>query len=233
VPHNVPYVLLGVGMLWFGWFGFNAGSAIGVGKDLSVVPSATVAFVATTVAASAGGLAWVLVEWLTKGKPTAIGIGSGFVAGLVGITPAAGFVTPVSAIAIGGLTSALCFAAVNFKAKIRFDDALDTYPVHGVGGTFGAILTGIFATTAVNPVGANGLLMGNPILLWKQTEAVLIAYIISAVGTFIILKVISLFMSLRVAPDTEDEGLDVHEHGEEGYGETLIGELTFATSRKE
>jgi ammonium transporter, Amt family len=228
IPHNVPYVLLGVGMLWFGWFGFNGGSAIGIGKDISIVSSATVAFVATTVAASAGGLAWMAVEWLTKGKPTAIGIGSGFVAGLVGITPAAGYVNPVSAIVIGALTALVCFAAVNIKAKVQFDDALDTFPVHGVGGTVGALLTGIFATKTVNGAGADGLLFGNPGQLVTQVIAVLIAYALAGIGTFVILKLLSLFMDLRVKTEIEDEGLDVHEHGEEGYGETLVGELTFA-----
>jgi Amt family ammonium transporter len=159
IPNNVPFVLLGVGMLWFGWFGFNGGSAIGIGKDISAVPSATVAFVATSVSASAAGLTWLVVEWLTKNKkPTAVGIGTGFVAGLVGITPAAGFVTPISAILIGIITSLCCFVAVNFKAKMQFDDSLDSYPVHGVGGTVGAILTGIFATKAVHGAGTDGLL---------------------------------------------------------------------------
>lgn len=229
VPHNVPYVLLGVGMLWFGWFGFNGGSAIGIGKDISAVPSATVAFVATSVATSAAGLAWMLVEWFTKGKPTAVGIGSGFVAGLVGITPAAGFVTPIAAIVIGAVTSLCCFTAVNLKAKLQFDDSLDTFPVHGVGGTAGAILTGIFATKAVNGAGADGLLFGNPGQLLTQIVAVLIAYVIAAVGTFVILKLVGLFTDLRVKPQFEDEGLDIHEHGEEAYGESLAGEITFAT----
>lgn len=229
IPHNVPYVLLGVGILWFGWFGFNGGSAIGIGRDIGTVPSATVAFVATSVAASAAGLTWVVIEWLTKGKPTAVGIGSGFVAGLVGITPAAGFVTPIAAIAIGAITSACCYGAVNFKAKMQFDDSLDTFPVHGVGGTVGAILTGVFATKSVNGAGADGLLYGNGGQVVTQIVAVLVAYIIAGVGTFVILKLLSLGMSLRVDPSIEDEGLDVHEHGEEGYGDNLAGELTFST----
>ncbi|NJP11486.1 MAG: ammonium transporter [Leptolyngbyaceae cyanobacterium RU_5_1] len=233
VPHNVPFVLLGVGILWFGWFGFNGGSAIGIGADVTKYASATVAVIATTVAASAAGLAWLLAEWFTKGKPTAVGIGTGFVAGLVGITPAAGFVTPLSAIVIGAIVSLCCFVAVNIKAKLQFDDSLDTFPVHGVGGTIGAILTGIFATKAVNGIGADGLLFGNPGQLWTQILGVLIAWVIAAVGTLIILKVLSLFMELRVRPEVEDEGLDVHEHGEEGYGENLAGELSFATKTSE
>jgi Amt family ammonium transporter len=234
IPHNVPYVLLGVGILWFGWFGFNGGSAIGIGKDVSAVPSATVAFVATTVAASAAGLAWLLAEWITKGKPTAVGIGTGFVAGLVGITPAAGFVTPVSAIFIGAITSLVCFAAVNYKAKIQFDDSLDTFPVHGVGGTVGAILTGVFTTKAVNGLGVDGLLVaGNFGQVWIQILAVLIAYAIAAIGTFVILKILAQFMDLRVKPEVEDEGLDIHEHGEEAYGESVAGELIFASKSSE
>lgn len=222
IPHNVPFVLLGVGMLWLGWFGFNGGSALSAGS------LATVAFVATTISASAAGLAWLVAEWLLKGKPTAVGIGSGFVAGLVGITPAAGFVTPLSAIVIGALTALACFFAVNLKAKLQFDDSLDTFPVHGVGGTVGAILTGLFATKAVNAAGNNGLFYGNPGQLVTQIIAVLIAAVIAAIGTFIILKVLGLFMELRVKPEVEDEGLDIYEHGEGAYGEEFAGEVAFA-----
>lgn len=228
VPHNVPFVLLGVGMLWFGWFGFNAGSALGAG------PLATVAFVATTVATSAAGLAWAGAEWILKGKPTAVGIGSGFVAGLVGITPAAGFVTPIAAIFVGAITSLVCFFAVNLKAKLQFDDSLDTFPVHGTGGTVGALLTGIFATKAVNSAGGNGVLGGlfggenAPGQFLTQLIAVLIAWVMAAVGTWVILKLLSLVMELRVSPEVETDGLDVHLHGEEAYGEDIAGELTFA-----
>jgi Amt family ammonium transporter len=223
LPHNVPFVLLGVGILWFGWFGFNAGSAIGAGA------LAAVAFVATMVAAAAGGLAWVLIEWFTKGKPTAVGLGSGFVAGLVGITPAAGFVTPISAIIIGAVTAIVCFYAVNLKAKLQFDDSLDTFPIHGVGGTLGAILTGVFATKAVNAaVTTQGLAYGEINLFLENIMGVILAYIVAGVGTFVILKVLSLFMDLRVSEITEEEGLDIHEHGEEAYGESLAGELSFA-----
>ncbi|MDX2232655.1 MAG: ammonium transporter [Leptolyngbyaceae cyanobacterium bins.349] len=222
LPHNVPFVLLGVGMLWFGWFGFNAGSAIAAGS------LATVAFVATMVSAAAGGLAWVLIEWLTKSKPTAVGLGSGFVAGLVGITPAAGYVTPMAAIAIGAITAITCFYAVNLKAKIQFDDSLDTFPIHGVGGTVGAILTGIFATKAVNPaVTTQGLAFGEFHLFLENILGVIVAYIVAAVGTFVILKLLSVFMDLRVTSEVEEEGLDVHQHGEEAYGENLAGEVSF------
>lgn len=223
LPHNVPFVLLGVGILWFGWFGFNAGSALGAGS------LAAVAFVATTISASAGGLAWVLIEWLTKAKPTAVGLGSGFVAGLVGITPAAGFVTPMAAIAIGAATSVVCFYAVNLKAKLQFDDSLDTFPIHGVGGTLGAILTGVFATKAVNPaVTHQGLIFGEFYLFFENIFSVIVAYIVAAIGTFLILKVLAFFMELRVKPEIEDEGLDLHQHGEEAYGEELAGELSFS-----
>ncbi len=229
IPHNVPFVLLGVGILWFGWFGFNGGSALGAG------PLATVALVATTVATCAAGFAWMIAEWLLRGKPTAVGLGSGFVAGLVGITPAAGFVTPTGAIFVGAITSLVCFFAVNLKAKLRFDDSLDTFPVHGTGGTVGALLTGVFATKAVNSAGNNGLLGGlfggeaNPGQLWTQFIAVVVAWVIAAVGTFVILKVLNLLMDLRVTPQIEDEGLDIHEHGEGAYGEEVVGEMTFAT----
>jgi Amt family ammonium transporter len=212
-PHNVPFVLLGIGLLWFGWFGFNGGSA------LSSSSLAATAFVNTTIAASAGGLTWMLIEWILRGKPTAIGIASGFLGGLVGITPAAGYVLPIGAIIIGSITALSCFFAVSLRAKLRFDDSLDTYPVHGVGGTIGALLTGLFATKAVNSAGNDGLFFGNPGLLWTQFVGVAATYIFAAVGTFVILKVLGLFMDLRVKPNTEAEGLDVPQHGEEAYGQ--------------
>jgi len=216
-PHNVPYVLLGIGMLWFGWFGFNGGSALGSGS------LATVAFVTTMISAAAGGLTWTIVEWVLRGKPTAVGIASGFLAGLVGITPAAGFVLPVGALLIGSITSVCCFFAVSFRAKLGFDDSLDTFPVHGVGGTVGAILTGVFATKAVNPFGNNGLFAGNPGLIGTQFVGVLVTYVFAAVGTFAILKILGQFMELRVPLSAEDQGLDIGQHGEEAYGEDFAG----------
>ncbi len=221
-PHNVPYVLLGIGLLWFGWFGFNGGSALGANG------LAGVAFVATAVAACAGGLMWMILEWVLRSKPTAVGIASGFLAGLVGITPAAGFVTPLSAILIGLITATCCFFAVSVRAKLQFDDSLDTFPVHGVGGTVGAILTGVFATKSVNAAGADGLLAGDASLIVKQIIATLITYVIAAAGTFIIIKVLSLVMELRVKPETEYQGLDINEHGEEGYGEEFAAGLSLA-----
>ena len=218
-PHNVPYVLLGIGLLWFGWFGFNAGSALAAG------PIAAVAFVATTVATSSGGLTWLLVEWVLRGKPTAVGIASGFLAGLVGITPAAGFVTPIGAILIGSITAVCCFTAVSLRAKFKFDDSLDTFSVHGVGGTVGAILTGVFATKAANLMkdakGADinlGLLDGNAGQILIQFYGVATTYIFSAIATFVILFVLKLFMDLRVPQSVEEQGIDLPIHGEEGYG---------------
>lgn len=228
-PHNVPFILLGAGLLWFGWFGFNAGSALASGS------LATVAFVSTNTAAAGAALAWVILEWGLRGKPTAVGIATGAVAGLVGVTPAAGFVTPLGALLIGAITAFVCFFAVSFKVKLGIDDALDTYPVHGVGGTVGAILAGVFATKLVNSAGANGLLFGetgqlfqgnDPMQLVKQIEAVVIAYVIAGVGTFLILKLLEATVGLRVKPEAEYQGMDITEHGEEGYGEEFAAGLS-------
>ena len=225
-PHNVPYVLLGIGLLWFGWFGFNGGSALGANG------LAAVAFVATAVASCAGGLMWMILEWVLRGKPTAVGIASGFLAGLVGITPAAGFVMPVYAILIGLITATCCFFAVSLRAKLKFDDSLDTFPIHGVGGTVGAILTGFFATKTVNAAGADGLVYGDASLLGKQLIAIVITYVFAAVGTFVILKLLSLVMDLRVKPESEYQGLDINEHGEEGYGEEFAAGLSLAEKER-
>ncbi|MDZ7991644.1 MAG: ammonium transporter [Nostoc sp. EspVER01] len=219
-PHNVPFILLGAGLLWFGWFGFNAGSALSIASGTSgnlVTNVATTAFVATNTAAAAGALMWLILEGVLRGKPTAVGAATGAVAGLVGITPAAGFVTPLSAILIGFITTFVCFYAVSFKHKLQIDDALDTYPVHGVGGTVGAILTAIFATTQVNGGGKNGVLRGNFGELGVELVAIAVAYVIAGVGTWIILKVIDATVGLRVKEEAELQGLDINEHGEEGY----------------
>jgi len=226
-PHNVPYVLLGIGLLWFGWLGFNGGSALASGA------LATVAFVATVVATAAGGLTWIIFEWVLRGKPTAVGIATGFLAGLVGVTPAAGYVTPIGGIFIGSITAVCCFFAVSLRAKLQFDDSLDTYPVHGVGGTIGAILTGVFATKVVNDGGNNGLLAGNPNQVVIQLVGVLATYVFAAVGTFIILKLLGLVMDLRVKPAQEEQGLDINEHGEEGYGEEFASGLGLAGASAE
>lgn len=219
-PHNVPFILLGAGLLWFGWFGFNAGSALASGQ------LATAAFVATNTGAASAALTWLILEKVLRGKPTAVGAATGAIAGLVGITPAAGFVTPLAAILIGSITAFVCFYAISFKHKLQVDDALDTFPVHGVGGTVGAILTGIFATKTVNSQGADGLLYGNPKQVLIQIGAILIAYIIAAVGTWIILKILDATVGLRVKEEAEFQGVDINEHGEEGYNEEFSDRIT-------
>ncbi|MHC5934587.1 ammonium transporter [Nostoc sp.] len=219
-PHNVPFILLGAALLWFGWFGFNAGSALSVASGTSgnlVTNVATTAFVATNAATAAAALMWLILEASLRGKPTAVGAATGAVAGLVGITPAAGFVTPLSAILIGFITAFVCFYAISFKHKLEIDDALDTYPVHGVGGTVGAILTAIFATTQVNGGGKDGVLRGNFGELGVELVAIAVAYAIAGVGTWIILKIIDATVGLRVKEEAELQGLDINEHGEEGY----------------
>jgi len=210
-PHNLPFTLLGAGLLWFGWFGFNAGSALSAGG------LAVSAFVVTNTAAAAATLAWILMDWIVKGRPTALGAASGAVAGLVAITPAAGFVSPLAAIAIGALGGIVCFSVVSFRAKTGIDDSLDVFGVHGIGGTVGALLTGVFASTAVNPAGADGLLHGNPKLLGIQALAVLVTWVYSAVVTFVLLKVLDAVMGLRVSTDGEEAGLDVDQHRESAY----------------
>ncbi|ODG98323.1 ammonia channel protein [Nostoc sp. KVJ20] len=219
-PHNVPFILLGAGLLWFGWFGFNAGSALTLASGTSgnlVTNVATTAFVSTNTSAAAGALMWLILESVLRGKPTAVGAATGAVAGLVGITPAAGFVTPLSAILIGFITAFVCFYAISFKHKLQIDDALDTFPVHGIGGTVGAILTAVFATTQVNGGGKDGVLRGNFGELGVELVAIAIAYAIAGVGTWIILKVIDATVGLRVKEEAELQGLDINEHGEEGY----------------
>lgn len=219
-PHNVPFIMLGAGLLWFGWFGFNAGSALGSGS------LATTAFVATNCGAAAAGLVWILMEWVLMGKPTAVGLATGAVAGLVGITPGAGFVTPVAALLIGAITAFCCFYAIRFKNKLQIDDALDTFPVHGVGGIVGAILTGVFATTTVNPFGADGLLYGAPAQVFKQIGGIAIAATVAAIGTFVLIKLLQAVMgSIRAEAEMEVQGLDPSEHAELGYGEWGIPEL--------
>jgi ammonium transporter, Amt family len=220
-PHNVPFILLGAGLLWFGWTGFNGGSALASGG------LAVTAVVASYLAACAALLTWVILEWVLRGKPTAVGVATGAVAGLVGITPAAGFVSPLASILIGSITALACFFAINLKAKLQFDDALDTFPVHGVGGTVGALLTGVFAEKSINAAGADGVLHGNPNQFLIQLSAVALTYVIAGVGTFVILKVLQLvFGDLRVREETEYQGLDISEHGEEGYGQDVTSGMS-------
>ncbi|HKS43375.1 MAG TPA: ammonium transporter [Blastocatellia bacterium] len=211
-PHNVSYTVIGAGLLWFGWFGFNAGSALGANG------LAAVAFAVTHMAAAAGGLSWVFVEWMHRGKPTILGAATGAVAGLVAITPAAGYVTAPASLAIGIGAGIVCYAGVNtLKPRFGYDDTLDVFGVHGLGGTWGAIATGIFATKSVNPAGADGLLYGNPGQLLNQLIGVAAGWTVAAVGTFIILKLVSLVAPLRVSEEEEIAGLDLVLHGEVAY----------------
>ena len=211
-PHNLPFTVLGAGLLWFGWFGFNAGSALAA-NGLAVS-----AFVVTNTAAAAAGLSWALLEWFHNGKPTTLGVATGAVAGLVAITPAAGFVSVVPAIFIGFLVSVFCFIMVALvKTKLGYDDSLDAFGVHGVGGIWGALATGLFASKAVNPAGADGLFFGNPGLLLIQLKAVLITIAYSLVVTLVIYKVIDLVIGVRAEEKEEVMGLDLTEHHEGAY----------------
>jgi Amt family ammonium transporter len=210
-PHNLTYTLLGTGLLWFGWFGFNAGSAVTAGA------LSTTAFIATNTAAASAALAWMFMDWIVRGKPTALGMASGAVAGLVAITPASGYVGPMSAIVIGLAGGCVCFTAVSLRTRTGMDDALDVFGVHGIGGTLGALLTGLFAQKLVNPAGSNGLLFGNPSLLGTQVVAVAATWAYSIAVTFVLLKILDATMGLRVEESQEDEGLDVSQHGESAY----------------
>ncbi|MHB1040446.1 MAG: ammonium transporter, partial [Desulfobacteria bacterium] len=210
-PHNLPMTVIGAAILWFGWFGFNAGSALAAG-ELS-----TSAFVATHLAAASATLSWMFTEWIHRRKPTVLGAASGCVAGLVAITPASGFVTPLSAIVIGLAAGAVCYGAVMMKGRFGYDDALDVVGVHCVGGTLGALATGLFATTVVNAGGANGLFYGNAKLFAIQALAVAVVLIYSFAVTYGLLKALDKIMGLRVSREDEMMGLDLSEHGEAGY----------------
>jgi len=211
VPHNMTMTSMGTALLWFGWFGFNAGSA------LAANGVAMTAFVTTNTAAAAAALTWLFVEWKTRRQPTALGFASGAVAGLVGVTPAAGFVTPVGALFIGVTVALFCFWAVSLKEKLGYDDALDAFGIHGVGGTWGALATGLFATTTVNAAGRNGAFYGNPAQFGIQLLGVLVTIAYAALMTFVLLKVLDRLMGLRVSPDDESVGLDISQHDERGY----------------
>lgn len=210
-PHDSTMTVLGAALLWFGWFGFNAGSALGSGE------LAVSAFVTTNTAAAMAALTWVTMSWIRHGTPSVLGAAVGAVAGLVAITPAAGFVTPMGAILIGLGAGVFCYLAVQLKSKLKVDDSLDVWAVHGVGGVWGALATGLFATTAVNADGANGLFYGNPELLWTQMIAVVVVGAYAMVMTFGILKIIDLVIGLRVPSDHEQVGLDSSQHGEAAY----------------
>jgi ammonium transporter, Amt family len=210
-PHNLPFAVIGAALLWVGWFGFNAGSALSSGA------LATSAFVATNTATGAATLAWMFSEWTVRGKPTVLGAASGAVAGLVAITPASGFVGPLSALAIGAIGGTLCFFACNLKNRFGYDDSLDVVGVHCVGGTTGALLTGVFASKLVNSAGADGLLFGNPGQLVTQGIATVTTLVYCFVAALILLKVTDALVGLRVDEDEELIGLDLSQHGENAY----------------
>ena len=210
-PHNLTMTLMGASLLWFGWFGFNGGSALTSGS------LAVSAFVLTHIASSAAALSWSVTEWLHRGKPTLLGAVSGCVAGLVAITPGSGFVEPMGALVIGLVGGALCYVAVNAKGRFGYDDSLDAVGVHGVGGIFGALATGLFATTAVNAAGANGAFFGNFALLKAQMISVLAASVYAFVISWLLLKALDATLGLRVTEEEEVEGLDLSQHGESGY----------------
>ncbi|MBL8707952.1 MAG: ammonium transporter [Rhodospirillaceae bacterium] len=210
-PHNLVYSVIGVGFLWVGWFGFNAGSA------LAASANAAMAMVVTQIAAAAAGCSWMLAEWIVHKKPSILGIVSGIVAGLVGITPAAGFVTPSGALLIGLAAGVVCFfASTSIKNALGYDDALDVFGIHGVGGALGALLTGIFATSAITGgEGPLGLLDGNPGQLWLQVQGVAVTVVFVGIGTAILFKIVDLVTGgARVAEDAERDGLDLALHGE-------------------
>ena len=207
MPHSIGLTLLGTALLWFGWFGFNSGSALGANSI------AALAFVTTNTAAAAAALGWVFFEWIHRGRPTVLGAASGAVAGLVAITPGAGFVGPMSAIIIGAIAGVGCYMAVSYlKPAMGYDDSLDVFGIHGVGGTWGAIATGLFAS-----VGAKGAFFGNPGQVLIQIEGVVATVVLAGAGTFIIIKVVDAIIGLRVTPEDEVMGLDLSQHGENGY----------------
>jgi ammonium transporter, Amt family len=212
IPHNMPFVVLGTGLLWFGWFGFNAGSA------LSANGIAVNALVVTNTAGAAAGLSWALMEGIRNGKPTIFGMATGSIAGLATITPASGFVSPLSAIIIGFLASIICFISVAIlKPRFGYDDSLDAFGVHGIGGILGTLATGLFASRAINPAGADGLFFGNPALLLIQFKAVVVTVLYSAIATTIIYKFVDFLVKVRVNEKEELMGLDLTQHHERAY----------------
>jgi Amt family ammonium transporter len=207
-PHDIRLMVLGTGLLWFGWFGFNAGSA------LTADSLAVNAFVVTHISASTAALTWLIVSWYRTGKPSVVGAATGAVAGLVAITPAAGFVNIMGAIAIGVSVSIISFLAIDLKTKLGFDDSLDVWAVHGVGGTWGALATGLFASIAINPSGADGLFFGNAAQLWPQFVSIAATWAYSFVVTIAILKILDYTIGLRVTNEDEEIGIDISQHGE-------------------
>jgi Amt family ammonium transporter len=218
LPHNLTMVLLGAGLLWFGWFGFNGGSA------LAANGVAVLALVNSQLAAAMGGMVWLVIDVARYGKASALGFASGFVAGLATVTPASGFVGPMAALIIGGAAGGACYGAVMLKTKLGYDDTLDAFGVHGVGGALGSILLGVFATKLWNSGGADGLVAGNAAFFGKQLLAVGVAIGYAVVGTVVLLKVTKALVGLRVSVEEEHEGLDVNLHGEEAYNVGLSGQ---------
>lgn len=217
LPHHLPMTVLGASLLWFGWFGFNAGSALGANE------LAASAFVATQGAAAMATVSWVVCEWIHNGKPTILGAASGCVAGLVAITPAAGYVAPMPGIIIGLVAGIVCYFAVAvLKTKLGYDDALDAFGVHGIGGTWGAIATGLWASTAVNPAGADGLFYGNASLVGIQLISIVVAYLLAGIGSFILFKVINAITPFRADEAEEISGIDIVEHGERAYSQSIM-----------
>ncbi len=206
IPHNLPMTILGAGILWFGWFGFNAGSA------LAADGLASSAFVATHLAAAAAALSWIGVEWMHHGKPTTLGAASGVLAGLVAITPAAGFVGPMSAIVIGLVAGVICYLGVLLKSRLGYDDSLDVVGIHGLGGTWGALATGLFAS-----IGAEGLFFGNAGQAWIQIISIVATWLFCFIMSYALFKIVDALFGLRVNPEAEESGLDVSEHSETGY----------------
>jgi Amt family ammonium transporter len=211
IPHNVPMTITGAALLWFGWFGFNAGSA------LAANGLAASAFVVTHIASAVAALSWILMETLHRGKPTTLGAASGAVAGLVAITPGSGFVGPMAAVIIGLLGGAICYGGVLLKSRLGYDDSLDVVGIHGLGGTWGALATGLFASKAINDAGSDGLFFGNPSQFFIQLVSVVATMVFAFVMTLILLKIVDLVLGLRVGEEDEEKGLDITLHNEKGY----------------
>ena len=210
-PNNIPYVILGASILWFGWFGFNAGSA------LAADAVAVNALVVTNLAAAAGAVSWMLTDWIRKGKPSAVGISVGAVCALAAVTPASGYVGPMPAIIIGLAAGIICNFVAGWRARTTLDDSLDVFACHGAGGMLGTFATGLFASTAINAAGPNGLFFGNPALVVAQLIGIIVVASFAFVGSYVLLRVINVFTPVRVSPKEEDAGLDMSQHGEAAY----------------
>ena len=210
-PNNIPYVILGASILWFGWFGFNAGSA------LAADAVAVNALVVTNLAAAAGAVSWMLTDWVRKGKPSAVGISVGAVCALAAVTPASGYVGPMPAIIIGLTAGIMCNFVAGWRARTTLDDSLDVFACHGAGGMLGTFATGLFASTAINAAGPNGLFFGNPALVVAQLIGIVVVAAFAFVGSYVLLRVINVFTPVRVSPKEEDAGLDLSQHGEAAY----------------